>query len=239
MNKLSNLLLTSIPRYRINIPSSGKSTTFRPFLVKEEKILLLAQESATESDMMLAIQNIIENCVDDISDVDNMPLFDIEYLFLQIRSKSVSELIEPTIVCPETGEQVSILIEIPDIKITKPKNHNNKIKIKEDVIVTMKYPSISTLNKSNNSLDYTNPSSFYNIITECIISIQTKEEIIDATTLPSAEISDFVDTMTTSQFEKLLDFFLTSPRIEHTVKYTTSDGVEREVVLYGLTDFFG
>ena len=239
MNKLSELLLTSVPRYGIDIPSSGNHTTYRPFLVKEEKVLLIAQESSNESDMMLAIQNIIENCIETDLDVGNMPIFDIEYIFLQIRSKSVGEIIKPTIICPITNEPQTITINIPDIKIIKPPKHSNKIKIQEDVIVTMKYPSLNMLIKSNGEIDYTNPSSFYNIIAECIVSIQTKEETIDVASLPSQEISEFIDNMTVSQFESVLEFFLTSPRMEYTAKYITSDDVEREVVMCGLSDFFG
>jgi len=239
MHKLSDLLLTSVPRYGIDIPSSGKHTTYRPFLVKEEKVLLIAQESSNESDMMLAIQNIIENCIETDLDVGNMPLFDIEYIFLQIRSKSVGEIITPTIICPVTNEPQIITINIPDIKIIKPPKHSNKIKIQEDIILTMKYPSLNMLIKSNGEIDYTNPSSFYNIITECVVSIQTKEETIDATSLPPEEVSDFIDNMTVSQFESVLEFFLTSPRMECITTYTTSDDVEREVVMSGLSDFFG
>ena len=239
MHKLSDLLLTSVPRYGIDIPSSGKHTTYRPFLVKEEKVLLLAQESSNESDMILAIQNIIETCIEDDLDVGNMPLFDIEYIFLQIRSKSVGEIITPTIICPVTNEPQIITINIPDIKIIKPPKHSNKIKIQEDIILTMKYPSLNMLIKSNGEIDYTNPSSFYNIITECVVSIQTKEETIDATSLPPEEVSDFIDNMTVSQFESVLEFFLTSPRMECITTYTTSDDVEREVVMSGLSDFFG
>jgi hypothetical protein len=168
-----------------------------------------------------------------------MPLFDIEYIFLQIRSKSVGEIITPTIICPVTNEPQIITINIPDIKIIKPPKHSNKIKIQEDIILTMKYPSLNMLIKSNGEIDYTDPSSFYNIITECVVSIQTKEETIDATSLPPEEVSDFIDNMTVSQFESVLEFFLTSPRMECITTYTTSDDVEREVVMSGLSDFFG
>jgi len=239
MNKLSNLLLANIPKYELIIPSTGKKTTFRPFLVKEEKILLLAQESNSDSDIILAIKNIIESCVDDIDNVGNMPLFDIEYIFLQIRAKSVGEIIEPTIICSETDENISVSVPIPDIQIKTTKNHKKKIKISDEFIVSLKYPSLNNINENNTSMDFNDPSTFYDIIADCIEKIQTKDETIDVTTLPKKEISDFIDNLTTKQFENLLDFFLTSPRIEHTVSYTTSDGVEREVVLSGLSDFFG
>lgn len=239
MNKLSSLLQANIPKYEVTIPSTNKKTTFRPFLVKEEKVLLLAQESEDNSNMLVAIKNIIESCVDKIDSAGSLPLFDIEYLFLQIRAKSVGESIEPTIICPFTGENISITVLIPEIEITKSKKHTKKIKISNDIVLTMNYPSLDILSNRDKMLDYENPSSFYDVVIDCISSIQTKEEIIDVNTLEKEEISDFVDNMSKDQFEKIIDFFFTSPRVEHKVSYTTSDDVEREVVLSGLSDFFG
>jgi|15BtaG_2_1085339.scaffolds.fasta_scaffold05736_4 hypothetical protein len=239
MNRLSNILLANIPKYEITIPSTGKSTTFRPFLVKEEKILLLAQQANSDSDMILAIKNIIESCVDDIDDVGNMPLFDIEYIFLQIRSKSVGEIVEPTIICPETGENINTSVLIPDITITRNNNHKQTISLSDDIVVTLKYPTLNIVNKNNASMDYTDPSNFYSIVADCIERIETKEESIDISTISKEEVLEFVDNLTTKQFENLLDFFITAPKLELAVSYTTSDEVERQVVLSGLSDFFG
>ena len=239
MNRLSNILLSNIPKYEITIPSTGKSTTFRPFLVKEEKILLLAQQANSDSDMILAIKNIIESCVDDIDDVGNMPLFDIEYMFLQIRSKSVGEIVEPTIICPETGENINTSVLIPDITITRNNNHKQTISLSDDIVVTLKYPTLNIVNKNNASMDYTDPSNFYSIVADCIERIETKEESIDISTISKEEVLEFVDNLTTKQFENLLDFFITAPKLELAVSYTTSDEVERQVVLSGLSDFFG
>jgi hypothetical protein len=239
MNRLSNILLANIPKYEITIPSTGKSTTFRPFLVKEEKILLLAQQANSDSDMILAIKNIIESCVDDIDDVGNMPLFDIEYMFLQIRSKSVGEIVEPTIICPETSENINTSVLIPDITITRNNNHKQTISLSDDIVVTLKYPTLNIVNKNNASMDYTDPSTFYSIVADCIERIETKEESIDISTISKEEVLEFVDNLTTKQFENLLDFFITAPKLELAVSYTTSDEVERQVVLSGLSDFFG
>ena len=239
MNRLSNILLANIPKYEITIPSTRKSTTFRPFLVKEEKILLLAQQANSDSDMILAIKNIIESCVDDIDDVGNMPLFDIEYIFLQIRSKSVGEIVEPTIICPETGENINTSVLIPDITITRNNNHKQTISLSDDIVVTLKYPTLNIVNKNNASMDYTDPSNFYSIVADCIERIETKEESIDISTISKEEVLEFVDNLTTKQFENLLDFFITAPKLELAVSYTTSDEVERQVVLSGLSDFFG
>jgi len=239
MNRLSNLLVSDIPKYEVVLPSSGDKKSFRPFLVKEEKILLLAQQSEEASSMIRAIKNIIESCVDDIEDVGSLPLFDIEYIFLQIREKSVGEGIEPVVVCPFTKENIPVKVLIPDIKVTKTEGHTKEIKISREIILKMRYPTLDDLDKRDGVIDYEDPSTFYDLISDCIVSIQTKSELINSSTIPKEEMLEFVDNMTKKQFEKILDFFLTSPRVEHKVLYTTSDNVEREVVLSGLSDFFG
>ena len=239
MNRLSDLLVSDIPKYEIIIPSSGVKKTFRPFLVKEEKVLLLAQQSEEDSDMIRAIKNIIESCVDDIEDVGSLPLFDVEYIFLQIRGKSVGEAIEPVIVCPFTDENIPVKVLIPDIKITTTEGHTKEIEISKEIILKMRYPTLDDLDKRDGVIDYEDPSAFYDLISDCIVSIQTKSELINSSNIPKQEILDFIDNMTKKQFEKILDFFLTSPKIEHKVLYTASDDIEREVVLSGLSDFFG
>jgi len=238
MNSLSDLLIAT-PKYQVTIPSTKTKTSFRPFLVKEEKILLLAQEGNDPDNMVMALQSLVESCVDDIDDASSLPLFDIEFLFLRIRGKSVGEMVQPIIICPDTGEEIEISVNLSDIAVKYTKGHTDKIKISDDLIVHMKYPSLALLKERNTGIDYTSPSSFYDLISDCISKIETKEEVIDTTTYSREELVSFVDNMTKEQFEKLLEFFVTSPRVEHIVKYTASDGVEREVVLSGLSDFFG
>tara|TARA_R100001082_G_C4327596_1_gene144104 strand:+ start:76 stop:792 length:717 start_codon:yes stop_codon:yes gene_type:complete len=238
MSTLSDLLIAT-PKYQITIPSTKEKTSFRPFLVKEEKILLLAQEGNDPDNMVMALQSLIESCVDGIDDASKMPLFDIEFLFLRIRAKSVSEEVNPIIICPETGEEIEIKVNLSNIEIKHTDGHTNKIKITDDLNVYMKYPSLALLKERSTGIDYTSPSSFYDLIADCIEKIETKEETIDTKGYSREELTNFVDNMTKEQFEKLLDFFVTSPRVEHIVKYRASDEVEREVVLSGLSDFFG
>ena len=238
MNSLSDLLIAT-PKYQITIPSTKEKTSFRPFLVKEEKVLLLAQEGNDPDNMVMALQSLIESCVDGINDASTMPLFDIEFLFLRIRAKSVGEEVRPIIICPVTGEEIEITINISEIDVKKTKEHTNKIKISDDLIVYMKYPSLALLKERSTGIDYNSPSSFYDLISDCIEKIETKEETIETKGYSKDELVSFVDNMTKQQFEKLLEFFVTSPRVEHIVKYTASDDVEREVVLSGLSDFFG
>ena len=238
MTTLSDLLIAT-PKYQITIPSSKEKTSFRPFLVKEEKILLLAQEGNDPDNMVMALQSLVESCVDGIDDASKLPLFDIEFLFLRIRAKSVGEEVKPIIICPETKEEVEIVINLSDISVKETEGHTNKINLTDDLIVYMEYPSLSLLKERGTGIDYNSPSSFYDLIADCITKIENKEEIIETKNYSRKELTDFVDNMTKEQFEKLLDFFVTSPRVEHIAKYTASDGVQREVVLSGLSDFFG
>ena len=205
MSKLASLIAEKTPTYPVTIPSTGEKTTFRPFFVKEEKILLMAQESHNDTEILLAIKDIIESCVEGITEAQNYPLFDIEYLFVQLRAKSVGEVVEPILVCPDTEENI---------------------------------PSIKILEKRGAVIDYSNPASFYDLIVDCIELIQTKDETISSEEVPRSELEEFVDSMTKEQFNLLLDFFVTCPRLEHEVEYTASDGIKRTFVLSGLGDFF-
>tara|TARA_R110000824_G_scaffold336989_1_gene523482 strand:+ start:102 stop:818 length:717 start_codon:yes stop_codon:yes gene_type:complete len=236
---ISNLLPIT-PKYELTIPSTKEIIKFRPFLVKEEKILLLAQQSNNNATILTAIKTIIEDCTDGIQNAGELPLFDVEYIFLQLRAKSIGELIEPSIICPETDEKIDVQININDMQVLHNKTHTKNIKIDNNVIIGMKYPSLNILQEKNHPIDSLDPISFYDLLVSCIENIQTPDENISvADNISDEEISQFVDNLTKSQFETLLDFFITSPRLEHTVQYTTSDGQEREVVLSGLSDFFG
>jgi len=237
MTTLSSILKSNVPRYTIKQPSTKKNIEFRPFLVKEEKVLLQAQEtSGDETSILIAIKGVLESCFDSISDAGNLPIFDIEYMFINLRAKSVGEMVNPSIVCPYTGEEVNISVNLAAIEVKRQKNHTNKINLDENVLVTMSYPSINIL--ADRKIDYEDPLSFYDLIIDCIEEIETKEETIRTSELSRNEIQDFVDNMTKSQFDKVLDFFLTSPKLEHIVEYKTSDEETRKVVLSGLSDFF-
>ena len=236
---ISELLIEKTPKYDLTIPSSKKKVQYRPFLVKEEKILLIAQETNNSTATLQAIKTIIESCVSGIDDVNNLPLFDIEYIFLQLRAKSVGELIEPTIICPETQEKILTQINIEEIQLTTNKNHKTDIKISDEIIISMKYPSISLLENLENLIDYNNPATFYQLLIHCIKHIQTPEQKINAEDISIEELEEFVDNLNKKQFEQLLNFFATSPRLEKEIIYKTSDDVERKVVLQGISDFFG
>ena len=239
MNRLSELLTANIPKYDIIIPSTGEKTKFRPFLVKEEKVLLVAQNTGSTTEVLNSIQRIIEHCVDDIQDVSSLPLFDLEYLFVKLRSKSIGELANPIIKCPVTEEEIQLEVNLNDIELKGTPKKENKIKISENIILKMKYPTLKTILDQDYEIDFQDPESFYNLAIRCIEEIITKEENINVSQLPIKEIEEFVDNMTKNQFEKILNFFVDIPKLEKSIKYVTSDGVQREVLLSGLSDFFG
>ena len=239
MTNISSLLLEKTPKYEVTIPSTGKKTRFRPFLVKEEKILLIAQSTQSKNDIMFAIKDIIESCVEGIEDAYDLPIFDIEYLFVKIRAKSVGELVEPIIVCPQTGEKVDCAVNLDEVVLKRTEKHTNKIKIGDSIYVYMKYPSIRILESFGGDIDTTNSADFYSMVLNCIDSVETVDGKLSSVEIGREELGNFIDSMTKDQFDSLLSFFVTSPRLEKVVKYMTNDGVKRELTLSGLGDFFG
>ena len=233
MKELLNTMRQSMPRYNIIQPSTGKMITFKPFTVKEEKTLLIANQTGSYEDFLSTLADIIDNCFDLPTPSKKLPLFDIEYFFLKLRSKSVGEVVEPVIICPETKESIKINLNIDEIEPIFEAFHSNEFKISNEILVKMKYPSLESLiNNKNKDLDY------FDLLIESIYSIQTPNELIEASTVSQEYLKEFVELLTSAQYKKLIDFFKTSPRLETEVKYTTSDGTDRVLMLKGLRDFF-
>lgn len=234
-----DILKESIPKYTLTLPSTGEDKTFRPFLVKEEKILLIAKESNDEISIMKAIKDLISCCVEDLKNVEDIPMFDIEYIYLQLRAKSIGERLNPTIICPETKEKIKVSINIEDIHVQRNKKHTNEIEITKDIILTMKYPSVKIMEeiKKHKSKDEKTVPLFH-VIINTIDQIETKDETLSSDIISRKELEEFVNNLTKQQYEKIIKFYSTSPKIEHTVEYKTSDGETREITLRGLLDFF-
>jgi hypothetical protein len=232
-----DLLKSNTPKYQETIPSSNKQVWFRPFYVKEEKILLIAQETGQEKEMLRAIANVVESCYEDIVDATKIPLFDLEYLFIKLRSKSVDEVATPVLICPVTEEKITLRVDLDNLEVIKGKNHTTKIKLSDNVLVQMKYPSLSLF--ISNDLENMELSDVYELALKCIDYIETNDERIDSKNMDNQQMKDFIDNMTKKQFDKIIDFFATMPRIEKTVNYTTSDKEKRSIVLRGIKDFFG
>ena len=232
----------STPTYELELPSTGKPIKYRPFLVREEKLLVLAMESEDSKQITNAIKTVIKNCIETRGiKVEALPTFDIEYLFLNIRGKSVGEEVELSIICPDDGQTtVPVKILLDDIVVVKDPEHNNKIKLDDSLMMEMKYPSLDQFIKSNfdfNSDDVVNQS--FDLISSCIDKIYNEEEVWDTRDVTKKELEEFLDQMNSSQFKQIEKFFETMPKLSHTLKVTNPNtGVESEIVLEGLTSFF-
>jgi len=230
------------PTYELELPSSGETIQYRPFLVKEEKLLVIALESEDTKQITTAIKSVIKNCI--LSKgvkVEDLPTFDIEYLFLNIRGKSVGEEIDVNIICPDDGEtQVQVNINLDDIKVQKVEEHTNRIKVDQNIMMEMKYPSLEQFIKNNFDFNEKNAmDQSFDLIGSCIDKIFTAEEAWAAADCTKKEINEFLESMNSSQFKQIETFFETMPKLSHTLKVTNPNTqVESEVVLEGLASFF-
>jgi len=230
------------PTYELELPSTGETIQYRPFLVKEEKVLVIALESEDTKQITTAIKSVIKNCIKTKGvKVESLPTFDIEYLFLNIRGKSVGEEIEVNIICPDDEEtQVPVTINIDDIKVQKEEDHSNKIRIDDDIMMVMKYPSLDQFIKNN--FDFENKNAMdqsFDLIASCIESICTEEEVWAVADCSKKEVTEFLESMNSSQFKGIENFFETMPKLSHKISVTNPNTkVESEVVLEGLASFF-
>lgn len=232
----------STPTYELELPSTGQTIKYRPFLVKEEKLLVLALESEDTKQITTAIKTVIKNCIETKGiKVEALPTFDIEYLFLNIRGKSVGEEIEVNLICPDDEvTTVPVKINVDDIKVQKNPDHNKQIKVDDSIMMEMKYPSLDQFIKSNFDLsaDNTMDQSF-DLIASCIDKIYTEDEVWAAADVSKKEILEFLEQMNSTQFKDIEKFFETMPKLSHkvTIKNPNTE-VESEVVLEGLSSFF-
>ena len=230
------------PTYELDLPSTGQSVSYRPFLVKEEKVLVIALESEDNKQITNAIKAVLKNCILTKGiKVESLPTFDIEYLFLNIRGKSVGEDLEVSVTCPDDGEtQVPVTIYLDDIKVQKDENHTNKIKLDDSIMMEMKYPSLEQFIKNNFEFDEKNQmQQSFELIAQCIDKIYTEDEVWASADCTKKEMKDFLEQMNSTQFKKIESFFETMPKLSHTFKVTNpKTKVESDVVLEGLASFF-
>ena len=229
------------PTYELVVPSTGKKIRYRPFFVREEKILIMALETEDMSQITNAIVEIMTACI--LSKgvkVIELSTFDIEYIFLNIRAKSVGEVIEVNVTCPDDGEtKVSMEINIDDIKVQKDKNHTNLIKLDESLSMKMRYPSIEQFVENNFEVRKQNVDQSLDMITSCIDQVYTEEEAWAASDCTKDELKEFIEQMNTKQFKEIEKFFTTMPKLSHTVKVQNPETkVKSDVVLEGLASFF-
>jgi hypothetical protein len=232
----------STPTYELELPSTGETIQYRPFLVKEEKLLVIALESEDIKQITTAIKTVIKNCIITKNiKVESLPTFDIEYLFLNIRGKSVGEELDVNIICPDDGEtQVPVKINLDDIKVQKNEQHSNRIKLDGSIMMQMKYPSLDQFIKSN--FDFSDKNAMdqsFDLIASCIDKIFTEEEVWTTSDVTKKEMNDFLESMNSSQFKDIEKFFETMPKLSHKIKVKNPvTEVESEVVLEGLASFF-
>jgi hypothetical protein len=229
------------PTYELTLPSNGKKVKYRPFLVKEEKILILAIESGDPKDITRAIKDVLKNCISTRGiKVDELPTFDIEYLFLNIRAKSVGESVELIVRCPDDGvTEVNATVYIDEIKVKKDKDHTTDIKIDDTYTMRMKYPSLEQFVNENFSFSADVDSTF-EIVASCIDVVFSEDEAWEAKECTKKELVAFVEQFNSSQFKEVEKFFDTMPKLSHTITVTNPNtGVENEVTLEGLSSFFG
>ena len=230
------------PTYELTLPSSGKKIKYRPFLVKEEKLLVLALESEDTKQITTSIKTVLKNCIETRGvKVESLPTFDIEYLFLHIRGKSVGEEIEVNLICPDDGEtNVPVTINIDDIKVQKDKSHTKKIKLDSELMMEMKYPSLEEFIKNNfDFADDLDMDSSFDLIASCINKIYNAEEVWSTADCTKKEVKDFLEQMNSLQFKEIENFFTTMPKLSHSIKFQNpKTSVENTVVLEGLSSFF-
>ena len=233
------------PSYELELPSTGKTIQYRPFLVKEEKLLVIALESEDTKQITNAIKAVIRSCVLTKGiKVETLPTFDIEYLFLNIRGKSVGEDIDVKLTCPDDNEtEVSVNVNLDDIQVEKPEGHSNRIKLDKNLMMELKYPSLNEFIKNNfdpNDATKNSMEQSFELIGSCISKIYNEDEVWAASDCSKKEISDFLDSMNSTQFKEVEKFFETMPRLTHTIKVVNpKTKVESDVVLEGLASFFG
>lgn len=225
-----------LPLFEMELPSSGEKIKYRPFTVKEEKILLVAQESKSPEQELLAAKQIIRNCVVDI-DPDNLPMFDLELILLNLRSRSVDNNATFQIKDPDTDEEITLTMDLDNIKLNRPENHTNKIKINDEYYLFLKYPTINEFIKIF-GYDPGDPLSDYFVMISCLDYIASEDEKYNFSDYSQEEIDDFMDNMSAEVIKQIQTFFETMPRLRQEIKYKNSNNEEKTFVIEGMRSFF-
>ena len=228
------------PTYELEIPSTDEKIKYRPFLVKEEKILMMAMESKASADITQAVKDIVSECTFNKIDISNMPMFDVEYIFLQIRSKSVGEISKLKLLCPDDEKTYAdIELNLDDVKVQVGEDHTNKIELDKGMGMIMKYPTIDSF--SETGIKDINPGNMLDVISTCILQIYEKngEKTYDPKDQTKKEVIEFIEQLNTKQFREVQKFFETMPKLKHeiTIKNPNTKK-ESKVTLTGLNDFF-
>jgi hypothetical protein len=224
------------PLFEMKIPSQDRLVKFRPFLVKEEKLLLIAQETGTDKAIMTAVKQILNNCIVDRFNVDDLTTFDMEYMFIQLRAKSVNNIIEVSMRDTEDDKLYTFEINLDDVEVIIPDNVEKKIKINDTVGIVMKYPSINLLTDYEDN--FSKAEFIEYLLVNCIETIYDAENVYPISDQSKDDIEEFLDSLSIPAYDKIKDFFSNLPKIEYVITYTNELGNERKVVFNNLKDFF-
>ena len=228
------------PTFELEIPSTDEKIKYRPFLVKEEKILLMAMESGESKDIVQAVKDIVTECTFGKLNLGTMPMFDVEYLFLNIRAKSVGEISKLNLLCPDDNKTYAkVDVDLSKVQVQVGDDHTNKVELTDDMGMIMTYPTIDSFSESG--IQTINASNMLDIIGSSILQIYEEkgEKVYEAKDQTKKELTEFIESMNTSQFQKIQSFFDTMPKLKHTVKIKNpKTKKESEIVLQGLNDFF-
>tara|TARA_B100000161_G_scaffold2042_1_gene1397 strand:- start:199 stop:912 length:714 start_codon:yes stop_codon:yes gene_type:complete len=231
----------STPTYELTVPSTGKNIKFRPFLVKEEKILIIAMESQSDTQIAQAVNDVLSNCILTKGvNINDFSTFDIEYLFLNIRGKSVGESVDVMVTCPDDNvTKVPVQVNLDDIKILKNDKHQRDISLDGNLTMRMKYPSMGEFVKNNFNVNMQVDDTF-DLVCSCIEQVFSEEESWAASDCTKKELHEFLEQLDTSQFKKIEEFFETMPKLSHTLQVTNPNTkVVNKITLEGLNAFFG
>ena len=225
------------PIFELEIPSTKKTHKFRPFLVAEEKILLIAQQSGEIKEIIMSLKQVIGNCcVDEDFKADSLATFDIEWLFLKLRSRSVNNKAKVYLTDNEDGKEYSFEVDLEEVEVFRDPNHNPKIQLNDTVSIVLKYPTVDMIDEIASMA--TETKAFFEVMKYCIEYVMDGDQIIKFSEAPEEEQNEFVQTIDINGFMKITGFFETMPRMSYEIKYKNSNGNERTAVLRNLNDFF-
>lgn len=222
------------PTYKVKIPSSGKEITIRPFTVQEEKMLMMAKASERSDDIVNTVKQVIQNCITEPVEVDKLATFDIEYIFIKLRAKSVGEMVDLEYTDPETNDTIKFKLNLDDIEVKTTEGHSNKVNVYEDVGIVMRYPTleeVKILEDSDNKEE-----AVFKVLLSCVDKIYDNDNVYNEFT--EKELEDFVYSLPMESMDKIKTFFDTMPVVEHIVKLKNKQGETKEVVLRGINSFF-
>lgn len=230
-----------LPTYELEIPSNGKKIKYRPFVVKEEKLLLLALETNDEKQIEEAVKTTLKGCIQTRVKIENLAIFDLEYIFLQIRAVSVGEIVEMKVTCKDDNTtKVQYNLNLSEVNVVKPEGHSNKIMLSDDMGVIMKYPQWNDFIIGSVMGQSPSTEGIIEIIADCVDQIFDGEDVYDSSTTSKKEFVQFIENLTNTQFEQIQEFFQSCPRLEHKFTVTNPNtGEPSEFVLTGLSNFFG